>query len=65
MAIHNWVQKADLRPTSDATPDHIAVGETVIQVNDERRWLYVAIDPERNEFPHARLFSTRKMQRTM
>jgi len=59
------VQKAELQPTSDATPDHIAVGETVIQVNDERRWLYVAIDPERNEFPHARLFSTRKMQRTM
>ena len=36
-AIHNWVQKADLQPTSDAAPDHIAVDETVIQVNDERR----------------------------
>jgi len=32
------VQKAELRPTSDATPDHIAVDETAIQVNDERRW---------------------------
>ena len=30
MAIHNWVQKADVQPTSDAAPDHITVDETVI-----------------------------------
>ena len=29
-AIHNWVQKTDVQPTSDTAPDHIAVGETVI-----------------------------------
>jgi len=46
-AIHNWVQSADLRPTSGAAPDHIAVDETVIQVNDERRWLYAAVIPRR------------------
>ena len=30
MAIHSWVQKANLQPTSDAAPDHNAVDETVI-----------------------------------
>ena len=39
--------------------------ETVIQVNDERRWLYAAVDPETNEFPHVRLFSTRTTQLTV
>ena len=53
-------QKAELRPTSDARPDHVTVDETVIQVNDERRWLYIAVDPETNEFPHLRLSATRK-----
>ena len=64
-AIHNWVQNANLQPTSDMAPDHIAVDETVIQVNDERRWLYAAIDPETNEFLHARLFPTRTTQLTI
>ena len=32
------------------------VDETVIQVNDEHRWLYAAVDPETNEFLHVRLF---------
>ena len=63
-AIHNWVQKAELQPTSDAMPDHIAIDETVIQVNDERRWLYAAVDPETNEFPHVRLSTARKTQLT-
>ena len=64
-AIHNWVQNANLQPTSNAAPDHIAVDETVIQVNDERRWLYAAVDPETNEFLHARLFPTRTTQLTI
>ena len=64
-AIHNWVQNANLQPTSDAAPDHIAVDETVIQVNDERRWLYAAVDPETNEFLHARLLPTRTTQLTV
>ena len=63
--IHNRVQKAELQPTSDAMPDHIVIDETVIQVNDERRWLYAAVDLETNEFPHLRLFPTRKTQLTV
>ena len=64
-AVHDWVQKAELQPTSDAAPDHIAVDETVIQVNDERRWLYAAVDPETNKFLHVRLFPTRTTQLTV
>jgi transposase-like protein len=60
-AIHNWVQKAD----SDAEPNHIAVDETVIQVNDQRHWLYAAVDPTTNEILHVRLFQTRKTQLTL
>jgi putative transposase len=64
-AIHNWVQKADLQPTSEAEPNHIAVDETVIQLNDERWWLYAAVDPETNEFLHVKLYSTRTTQLTV
>ena len=64
-AIHNWVQKADLQPDSDAELNHIAVDETVIQVNDQRHWLYAAVDPETSESLHARLFQTRTTQFTV
>jgi transposase-like protein len=37
---HNWVQKADLQPLDGANPDHVAVDEAVIQLDDERYWLY-------------------------
>lgn len=37
--VHNWVQKAELQPLDGANPDHVAVDETVIQLNDERYWL--------------------------
>ena len=59
------MQNADLQPTSDAAPDHIAVDKTVIQVNDERRWLYVTVNPETNEFLHVRLFPTRTTRLTV
>jgi transposase-like protein len=64
-AIHDWVQKADLQPASDADPNHIALDETVIQLNDERHWLYAAVDPETNQFLHVRLFQTRTTQLTV
>ena len=64
-AIHNWVQKADLQPSCDGSPNHVAVDETVIQVNDERHWLFAAVDPETNEILHARLFQTRTTQLTV
>ena len=35
-ALHDWVQKADLQHASDASPDHIALDETVIRVNGQQ-----------------------------
>jgi len=64
-AIHNWVQKADQQPSCDGSPNHVAVDETVIQVNDERHWLFAAVDPETNRILHARLFQTRTTQLTV
>jgi putative transposase len=49
---------------SDTEPNHIAVDETVIQLDDERWWLYAAVDPTTNDFIHVRLFSTRITQVT-
>jgi len=64
-AIHNWVQKADLQPTGDSAPNQIVVDETVIQINDQRRWLYAAVDPQMNKFLHVRLFQTRTTRLTV
>jgi putative transposase len=64
-AIHNWVQKADLQPTSDTVPNQIAVDETVIRVNGERCWLYAAVNPATNEFLHVRQFQTLTTQLTV
>jgi len=57
-AVHDWVQKADLQPASNANPDHIALDETVIRINGQQFWLYAAVDPETNRFLHIRLFTT-------
>ncbi|MDL0138615.1 IS6 family transposase [Halobacterium salinarum] len=64
-AIHNWVQKTDVQPSSDAEPNHIAVDETVIQLNAERYWLYAAVNPKTNQFLHVQLFQTRTTDRTL
>jgi len=64
-AIHNWVQKADLQPAVESTPNHVALDETVIRVNDQRRWLFAAVDPETNEILHARLFPNRTTELTV
>jgi putative transposase len=58
-AIHNWVQKAELQPTSDTIPNQIAVDASVIRVNGQQYWLYAAVDSAMNEFLHARLFPAR------
>jgi len=34
--VHRWVQKADPQPTDSSNPNHVAVDETVIQLNSER-----------------------------
>jgi len=57
--VHNWVHKADLQPESGHSPDHVAVDETVIQINNERYWLYAAVDPDSNELLHTTLEPTR------
>jgi transposase-like protein len=57
--VHNWVQKADLQPLDGVNPDHVAVDETVIQLDDERYWLYAAVDPATTRLLHVRLFPTR------
>jgi len=46
VAVHNWVQKADLQPDNDAVPNQIAVDETVIRLNGEQYWLYAALHEE-------------------
>jgi putative transposase len=38
-AVHDWIQKADLQPASGACPNHVALDETVIRINDEQYWL--------------------------
>ena len=57
-AVHDWVQKADLQPATDASPDHVALDETVIRINGQQYWLYAAVDPQTNQFLHIRLFTT-------
>ena len=59
-AIHDWVQKADLRPADDANPDYIALNKTVIRINGQQFWLYTAVDPDMNKFLHVWLFETTK-----
>jgi transposase-like protein len=58
LTVHNWVRKADLQPESGRYPDHVAVDETVIQLDDEQYWLYAAVDPETNELLHTKLEPT-------
>jgi putative transposase len=53
--VHNWVHKADLQPDTGRNPDHVAVDETVIQLDDEQYWLYAAVDPATNELLHTKL----------
>jgi len=56
--VHNWVHKADLQPESGRSPNHVAVDETVIRLDDEQYWLYAAVDPETNDLLHAQLEPT-------
>jgi hypothetical protein len=53
------VHKADLQPESDRGRNHIAVDETVIQLDDEQCWLYAAVDPDSNDLLHINVEPTR------
>ncbi|AXR78501.1 transposase [Natrarchaeobaculum sulfurireducens] len=57
--VHNWVHKTDLQPESGRNPDHVAVDETVIRLDDEQYWLYAAVNPKSNELLHTKLEPTR------
>jgi len=56
--VHNWVHKAELQPKAGRNPDHVAVDETVIRLDDKRYWLYAAVDSETNELLHTALEPT-------
>jgi transposase-like protein len=56
--VHNWVHKANLQPEDGRSPDHVAVDETVIRLNDDDYWLYAAVDPDTNEVLHTKLEPT-------
>jgi Transposase and inactivated derivatives len=53
--VRNWVHKTDLQPKEGRNPDHVAVDETVIRLNDEQYWLYAAVDPATNDLLHTKL----------
>jgi transposase-like protein len=55
------VQKANLQPTDGADPDHVAVDKTVMQLDDERFWLYAVVDSETNRLLHVKLSPTRDL----
>jgi len=57
-AVHDWVHKAELQPDAGQSPNHVALDETVIRIDDEQYWLYAAADPETNHLLHVRLFAT-------
>ena len=52
------MQKADPQSADGASPDHIALDETVIRINGQQFWLYAAVNPDTNKFLHVRLFTT-------
>ena len=57
--VQKWTKKADLQPADGYSPDHVAIDETVIQLNDECWWLYAAVDPETNRYLYVMLFPSR------
>jgi len=42
--VHNWVHKTDVQPETGRNLNHVAVDETVIQLNNENYWLSAAVD---------------------
>jgi len=56
--VHNWVHKADPQPETGRSPNHVAVDETVIQLDDERYWPYAAVGTGSNDLLRTRLEPT-------
>lgn len=57
--VHNWVHDADRQSEDGHSPDHVAVDETVLELNDEQHWPYAAVDPEIDELRHRKPETTR------
>ncbi len=62
-AIHDWVQKADLQSTEGQSPNHVAVDETVIRINDQQFWLY-AVTRTQSVLVDSREQSSRECRRS-
>jgi len=43
--MQNRVKKASLQSQSGKSPNLVAVDKITIQLNDQRYWLYAAVDP--------------------
>lgn len=59
------MKKTNRQSTDDVSPNHIAVDETVIQLDNQCDWLYAAVEPDSNNVCHVRLFPTRTTERTL
>jgi len=64
VAVHEWVHRADLQPSSAISADQIAVDEKMIRLDGQDHWLYGAVDPQTNEILHVSLFPTTTKQTT-
>lgn len=64
VAIHNWVQRADLRSISTVSEDQFAVDEKMTHLHGQEFRLYGAVDPQTNEILHVSLCPTAN-KRTM
>lgn len=62
--IFNWRQKADLSPADGYSPEQVVVDETVLRLDDDRGWLYAAVDPATNRILHFRLATARTYNAT-
>jgi putative transposase len=58
-AIHDWVQKAKIATDETASPDQVALDETVVKIDGEIFRLYSAVDPQTNQTLLTRLYPTR------
>ena len=45
VAVHNWVQKADLQPILTVFEDQFPVDEKMLRLHGQEFWLYGAVDP--------------------
>lgn len=57
--VYNRVQKTNVQPQRGRQSDQVAIDESVIQLDDQRDWLYVTIGPETNQLLHPKVDSNR------